>query len=115
MNKKGTIERLYKERPKKTFKIFKDCLCGKLCKKMHIVGNKMYLQKRKETGQIIYSIKNQTNTPTSTQNINQLSNGNTKIAEKISETNTLNTKMKILSDNTPSKVKPLIPQVKEEV
>jgi mevalonate pyrophosphate decarboxylase len=58
MKKKGTIVRYFKEKPKRIFKICKDCVLGKLCKKVHSTGSKIHLQKTKDSNQILYSFKN---------------------------------------------------------
>jgi len=57
MKKTGTIIRFFEEKPKRYFKICKDCPMGKLCKKTHVRIKKLHLQKIKEDGQIVYSFK----------------------------------------------------------
>jgi hypothetical protein len=58
MKRKGTIIRFFKEKPKKIFKLYKECRLGKLCKKTHQRANKILLQKKLDHNNLlVYNFK----------------------------------------------------------
>jgi len=60
LKKRGTIMRYFKEKEKRIFKIYKECILGKKCKKKHAKPKKIHLQKKYfSDNSIIYTFKPQ--------------------------------------------------------
>ena len=80
MKRKGSIIRFFKEKKKRFFKIYKYCLLGKNCKRIHEKPSKILLQKRIDhNNQIIYDFKSKPQNkkiPTKVQDCNDFNSFN---------------------------------------